>query len=140
MRRKTAYGTIRTAQFFSCGCPKTVLCFRLRGHVLLTNNIARAAGKECPHILRRDFMQTDACFPRCPRDMRRKETIRRAEQRIVRAIKPYGVDSLTKTSYKYNDGVVGYGGKLNIRPAFQREFIYKDKQRTGSDVLLHRRI
>jgi hypothetical protein len=33
----------------------------------------------------------------------------------------------------YNDGgesgVVGYRGKLNIRPAFQREFIYKDKQR-----------
>lgn len=27
------------------------------------------------------------------------------------------------------DGVVGYGGSLNIRPAFQREFIYKDKQR-----------
>lgn len=27
------------------------------------------------------------------------------------------------------NGVVGYGGKLNIRPAFQREFIYKDKQR-----------
>lgn len=26
-------------------------------------------------------------------------------------------------------GCVGYGGKLNIRPAFQREFIYKDKQR-----------
>lgn len=26
-------------------------------------------------------------------------------------------------------GVVGYSGKLNIRPAFQREFIYKDKQR-----------
>ncbi|MDR1498247.1 MAG: DUF262 domain-containing protein [Puniceicoccales bacterium] len=26
-------------------------------------------------------------------------------------------------------GVVGYGGKLNIRPAYQREFIYKDKQR-----------
>lgn len=26
-------------------------------------------------------------------------------------------------------GVVGYGGKLNIRPAFQREFIYRDKQR-----------
>lgn len=28
-----------------------------------------------------------------------------------------------------DNGVVGYGGKLNIRPAFQREFIYKDKQR-----------
>ena len=27
------------------------------------------------------------------------------------------------------NGVVGYGGQLNIRPAFQREFIYKDKQR-----------
>lgn len=27
------------------------------------------------------------------------------------------------------NGVVGYHGKLNIRPAFQREFIYKDKQR-----------
>ena len=33
----------------------------------------------------------------------------------------------------YNDneeeGVVGFGGKLNIRPKYQREFIYKDKQR-----------
>lgn len=27
------------------------------------------------------------------------------------------------------EGVVGYGGKLNIRPKFQREFVYKDKQR-----------
>lgn len=27
------------------------------------------------------------------------------------------------------NGVVGYGGRLNIRPAFQREFIYKEKQR-----------
>jgi len=26
-------------------------------------------------------------------------------------------------------GVVGYGGKLDIRPPYQREFIYKDKQR-----------
>lgn len=26
-------------------------------------------------------------------------------------------------------GVRGYGGKLNIRPPYQREFIYKDKQR-----------
>lgn len=28
-----------------------------------------------------------------------------------------------------NDGVVGYGGKLDIRPPFQREFVYKDVQR-----------
>jgi hypothetical protein len=26
-------------------------------------------------------------------------------------------------------GVIGYGGKLDIRPAYQREFIYKDRQR-----------
>ncbi len=28
-------------------------------------------------------------------------------------------------------GVVGYGGKLDIRPPYQREFIYKDKQRNA---------
>ena len=27
------------------------------------------------------------------------------------------------------NGVRGYGGRLNVRPAFQREFIYKDRQR-----------
>ena len=27
------------------------------------------------------------------------------------------------------EGVLGYDGRLNIRPPFQREFIYKDKQR-----------
>ena len=27
------------------------------------------------------------------------------------------------------DGVVGFSGKLNIRPKYQREFVYKDKQR-----------
>jgi len=34
-------------------------------------------------------------------------------------------------SYEDNqeDGVVGFGGKLNIRPPFQREFVYSDKQR-----------
>jgi len=33
--------------------------------------------------------------------------------------------------YKDNDeeGVVGYGGKLNIRPKYQREFVYKGEQR-----------
>ena len=28
-----------------------------------------------------------------------------------------------------DEGVTGYGGKLDIRPPYQREFIYKDKQR-----------
>lgn len=34
-------------------------------------------------------------------------------------------------NYANNDeeGVTGYNGKLNIRPKFQREFVYKDKQR-----------
>jgi len=27
------------------------------------------------------------------------------------------------------EGVVGYGGRLDVRPPYQREFIYKDKQR-----------
>ena len=26
------------------------------------------------------------------------------------------------------EGVVGYGGLLNIRPKYQREFVYNDKQ------------
>lgn len=26
------------------------------------------------------------------------------------------------------DGVVGYGGRLDIRPPYQREFVYKDHQ------------
>jgi hypothetical protein len=32
-------------------------------------------------------------------------------------------------SDKGEEGVRGYGGRLNIRPSFQREFIYKEKQR-----------
>ncbi len=45
--------------------------------------------------------------------------------------------SIKDVSEGYRDnqeeGVVGYNGKLNIRPKYQREFIYKDKQR--DDVL-----
>jgi len=35
--------------------------------------------------------------------------------------------------YKNDDeeGVIGYNGKLNIRPKYQREFVYKDKQRNA---------
>lgn len=35
------------------------------------------------------------------------------------------------TGYLNNneEGVVGFGGNLNIRPKYQREFVYKDKQR-----------
>lgn len=45
-------------------------------------------------------------------------------------LKDVTVKELT-TGYQDNNeaGVVGYGGKLDIRPPYQREFIYKDKQR-----------
>ena len=35
------------------------------------------------------------------------------------------------SGYQNNEeeGVIGYNGKLNIRPKYQREFVYKDKQR-----------
>lgn len=35
---------------------------------------------------------------------------------------------------KAENGVIGYGGLLDIRPRYQREFIYKDKQR---DAVIH---
>ena len=41
--------------------------------------------------------------------------------------------TVRELTYGYEDndeaGVLGYGGKLDIRPPYQREFIYKDKQR-----------
>jgi len=45
-------------------------------------------------------------------------------------LKEITVRQLTK-GYEDNEegGVIGYNGKLDIRPPYQREFIYKDKQR-----------
>lgn len=45
-------------------------------------------------------------------------------------LKEITVRELTN-GYEDNDeaGVLGYGGRLDIRPPYQREFIYKDKQR-----------
>ena len=45
-------------------------------------------------------------------------------------LKEISVRELTN-GYKDNqeNGVIGYGGKLDIRPPYQREFIYKDRQR-----------
>ena len=45
-------------------------------------------------------------------------------------LKPITVREVIE-NYKDNaeEGVVGYSGKLNIRPAYQREFVYKDEQR-----------
>lgn len=44
------------------------------------------------------------------------------EEKTIREIFDGYIDSA-------ENGVVAYGGKLNVRPAFQREFVYKDKQR-----------
>lgn len=38
-------------------------------------------------------------------------------------------DIIEKYKDNAEEGVVGYGGKLNIRPAYQREFVYKNEQR-----------
>jgi uncharacterized protein with ParB-like and HNH nuclease domain len=50
------------------------------------------------------------------------------ENRITRNHRP-------RSSEKYVDnaeeGVVGYNGKLNIRPKYQREFVYDDKKRNA---------
>lgn len=45
-------------------------------------------------------------------------------------LKEISVRELTNGYQDNNEnGVIGYGGKLDIRPPYQREFIYKDKQR-----------
>ena len=38
-------------------------------------------------------------------------------------------DLVNKYQDNNEDGVTGYGGKLDIRPPYQREFIYSGKQR-----------
>ncbi len=40
-------------------------------------------------------------------------------------------DISAKYTNNYENGAMGYDGKLNIRPKYQREFIYKDKQRNA---------
>ena len=47
-------------------------------------------------------------------------------------LKQISIKELT-TGYQDNNenGVMGYSGKLDIRPPYQREFIYKDKQRAA---------
>jgi hypothetical protein len=47
-------------------------------------------------------------------------------------LKEISVKDLTN-GYQDNDeaGVVGYGGKLDIRPPYQREFVYGDKERNA---------
>ena len=45
-------------------------------------------------------------------------------------LKEITIRELTKNYEDNNEnGVIGYDGKLDIRPPYQREFIYKDKQR-----------
>lgn len=37
-----------------------------------------------------------------------------------------------------DEGVTGYGGRLDIRPPYQREFIYGDRQRVAVvDSVMH---
>lgn len=50
-------------------------------------------------------------------------------------LKEISIRELTQ-DYQDNDeqGVFGFSGCLNIRPPYQREFVYKDKQR---DAVIH---
>ena len=47
-------------------------------------------------------------------------------------LKEIAVSELT-SGYEDNNenGVVGFGGRLDIRPPYQREFVYGDKQRNA---------
>lgn len=45
-------------------------------------------------------------------------------------LKEISINQVSKNYFnKQEEGVVGYNGQLNIRPKYQREFVYKDKQR-----------
>ena len=45
-------------------------------------------------------------------------------------LKEFTIRQVVENYVDNNDnGVTGLNGKLNIRPAYQREFVYKDKQR-----------
>jgi len=52
-------------------------------------------------------------------------------------LKEIKVRDLTN-GYQDNEenGVVGFGGKLDIRPPFQREFVYGDKERKAVIVCI----
>ena len=65
-------------------------------------------------------------FEKCYKEV--KETIKIKKMKIE--LHEIPVKDLV-SNYKNNDeeGVVGYGGKLNIRPKYQREFIYGEKER-----------
>ncbi|WKK67513.1 GmrSD restriction endonuclease domain-containing protein [Lutimonas zeaxanthinifaciens] len=45
-------------------------------------------------------------------------------------LKPISIRDLIKNyADRAEEGIVGYDGKLNIRPAYQREYVYKNEQR-----------
>ena len=47
-------------------------------------------------------------------------------------LKPLTIRDVAE-NYRDNDedGVIGYGGKLNIRPKYQREFVYDAEKRNA---------
>jgi hypothetical protein len=59
-----------------------------------------------------------------------QESLFRGKELMKIELRPITVREMVQ-NYKDSaeEGVVGYGGRLNIRPAYQREFVYKDEQR-----------
>ena len=50
-------------------------------------------------------------------------------------LKEISIRELTQGYQDNNEnGVFGFSGRLNIRPPYQREFVYRDKQR---DAVIH---
>ena len=57
-----------------------------------------------------------------------------AEKKIIAKFekKEISIREITENYINDNEnGVTGYNGKLNIRPKYQREFVYKDTQRNA---------
>jgi uncharacterized protein with ParB-like and HNH nuclease domain len=50
--------------------------------------------------------------------------------------------TIEKVTENYTDnaeeGVIGYGGKLNIRPKYQPEFVYDEKKRNAVIDTIHK--
>ncbi|MEW5884173.1 MAG: hypothetical protein AB1725_08115 [Armatimonadota bacterium] len=71
---------------------------------------------------------------------KRREAATVEERRDETDLKNITVSELAEGyGNKAEEAVRGYGGRLNIRPACQREFIYKDRQHDEAMLFGHER-
>ena len=55
--------------------------------------------------------------------------VHRDKKHDIEDTSSYAQSAIVELKSGFTQGVVGFGGLLNIRPKYQREFVYKDKQR-----------